>query len=177
MSTCPYCGVEMIEGLDECEQCGQTLTDLSIPAPSTRVEADLLLDCIEVLAPRTPSTVAPTTPVGDALKKMVAEQIGCVMVVEDDKLVGIFTERDAVTRLNTDATRLATQPIANFMTHDPVTLSSKDEIAFAVHKMNLGGYRHVPILVAGTLSGVISVRDILHYLTSRIAVAGQVAGE
>ena len=59
------------------------------------------------------------------------------------------------------------------MTADPVTLETSDKIAFALHKMNVGGYRHVPILFDGKLAGVISIRDILRYLTERIAGGGR----
>jgi CBS domain-containing protein len=52
-----------------------------------------------------------------------------------------------------------------------VTLDTSDKIAFALHKMNVGGYRHIPILFNGQLAGVISIRDILRYLTERIAAA------
>jgi CBS domain-containing protein len=52
-----------------------------------------------------------------------------------------------------------------------VTLETNDRIAFALHKMNVGGYRHIPILFDGKLAGVISIRDILRYLTDRIAAA------
>lgn len=171
MASCPYCGAEIIEGVDECEQCGQTLTDLSLPVPSMRVEQDLLTDCIELLNPKTPITLAPDAPVGNALTKMAHDGVGCVMVVEGDRLVGIFSERDAVMKLNVDAARLGQQPISHYMTHDPVTLSADDKIAFALHKMNLGGYRHIPILAGDKLVGVISIRDILDYLTQRITPA------
>ena len=118
--------------------------------------------------------VAPDTPVGDVLKKMVDETIGCVMVVDNGKLVGIFSERDALMKLNIDAAKFLNRPISQFMTADPVTLETDDKIAFALHKMNVGGYRHVPILFDGKLVGVISIRDILRYLTERIAAAGAV---
>ena len=175
MSTiiCPYCEAENIEGADECEKCGETLSDLSRRVPATRVEADLLRDRIEVLWPKSPSTVAPTTPVGEVLKKMVEETIGCVMVVDKGKLVGIFSERDALMKLNTDARKFLDRPISQFMTPEPVTLETGDKIAFALHKMNVGGYRHIPILFEGQLAGVISIRDILRYLTERIAATAR----
>jgi CBS domain-containing protein len=169
---CPYCEAENIEGADECEACGEALTDLSVRIPTTSVEADLLRDRIERLWPKSPTTVAPDTPVGDVLTKMVDKAIGCVMVVEKGKLVGIFSERDALMKLNSDASKYLSRPISQFMTHDPVTLETNDKIAFALHKMNVGGYRHVPILFEGSLAGVISIRDILRYLTERIAAAG-----
>lgn len=171
MSTllCPYCEAEIIEGADECEVCGEALTELSRRIPASSVEADLVRDRIERLWPKSPSTVTPDAAVGDVLKKMVDERIGCVMVVEGSKLIGIFSERDALMKLNTDAPKFLKRPISQFMTPDPVTLETNDKIAFALHKMNVGGYRHIPILFNGKLAGVISIRDILRYLTERIA--------
>jgi CBS domain-containing protein len=170
---CPYCDAENIEGADECEKCGEALVDLSVRIPATSVEGDLLRDRIERLWPKSPSSVGPATTVGEVLRKMVDERIGCVMVVDKGKLVGIFSERDALMKLNTDARKFLDRPISQFMTAGPVTLETSDKIAFALHKMNVGGYRHVPILFEGKLAGVISIRDILRYLTERIAAAGR----
>jgi CBS domain-containing protein len=169
MIICPYCDAENMEGADTCADCEASLTDLSIRAPASSVEADLLRDRIERLWPKSPSTVSPNTPVGDVLKKMVDQTIGCVMVVDGDELVGIFSERDALMKLNTDAAKFMGRPISQFMTPAPVTLETSDKIAFALQKMNVGGYRHLPILFQGKLAGVISIRDILRYLTERIA--------
>jgi CBS domain-containing protein len=171
---CPYCESEIIEGADECDVCGEGLTHLSRRIPASSVEADLVRDRIERLWPKSPSKVSPDTTVGEVLTKMVNERIGCVMVVENDKLVGIFSERDALMKLNVDAAKFLSRPISQFMTTDPVTLETNDKIAFALHKMNVGGYRHVPILFHGKLVGVISIRDILRYLTDRITVGGRI---
>jgi CBS domain-containing protein len=173
MIVCPYCDTENIEGADTCAECEAPLTELSVRVPASSVEADLLRDRIERLWPKSPSSVPPSMRVGDVLKKMVDEVIGCVMVVDQGKLVGIFSERDALMKLNTDAPKFLDRPISQFMTPDPVTLETSDKIAFALQKMNVGGYRHVPILFAGKLAGVISIRDILRYLTERIAAAGR----
>ena len=174
MLICPYCHAENIEGADECEQCNQPLNEMSLRVPATSVEADLLRDRVEKLWPKRPSTVSPETTVGEVLAKMVGETIGCVMVVDaDGKLIGIFSERDALMKLNVDAPKALAKPISQFMTTNPVTLDTGDKIAFALHKMNVGGYRHLPILFDGKLAGVISIRDILRYLTERIAAAAR----
>jgi len=173
MILCPYCEAENIEGADECDKCGAALTHLSIRVPATSVEADLLRDRIERLWPKSPTTVTPDTSVADVLKKMVDAKIGCVMIVDKDQLVGIFSERDALMKLNTDSSKFLGRPISQFMTPDPVTLETSDKIAYALHKMHVGGYRHVPILFEGKLAGVISIRDILRYLTERIAASGR----
>src|SRR3954452_9384744 len=166
---CPYCEAEIIEGADECDKCGEGLTHLSRRIPSSSVEADLLRDRIERLWPKSPSAVAPETTVGIVLKKMVDEGIGCVMVVDRAKVVGIFSERDALMKLNVEAAKSLDRPISQFMTAGPVTLETSDKIAYALHKMNVGGYRHMPILFESKLAGVISIRDILRYLSERIA--------
>ena len=121
MIICPYCDAENIEGADECDECSQPLTELSIRVPATSVEADLLRDRIERLWPKSPSTVPPDTTVGDVLKKMVDETIGCVMVVDGGKLVGIFSERDALMKLNVDAAKFVHQ--ADLAVHDAATRS------------------------------------------------------
>jgi len=73
-------------------------------------------------------------------------------------------------KVNTDAAHMADRPISSVMTADPVTLEAKDKIAYALHKMHVGGYRHLPIMTKGKLTGVISIRDILNYLAERIGV-------
>jgi CBS domain-containing protein len=170
MITCPFCGAENLEGADVCDDCQHSLTDLSYPLPSSAVEQGLLNDRIEILHPKRPSTVSPQTSVRDVLLQMTTESIGCVIVVEGNQVRGIFSERDALLRLGADVANFIDRPIETLMTPDPVTLRAEDKIAFALHKMHVGGYRHVPILAEEKLVGVISIRDILFYLAERIGV-------
>ncbi len=170
MITCPFCGAENLQGADVCDDCQYSLTDLSFPVPSTAVEEGLLEDQIEILSPKTPLTVSLGTSVGEVLKKMVDKSIGCVIVVDGDQVRGIFTERDALMRLGADVATYVDQPIESLMIPDPITLNARDKIAFALHKMHVGGYRHIPILSEEKLVGVISIRDILNYLTERIGL-------
>jgi CBS domain-containing protein len=169
MLLCPACGAENIEGSDECDQCLAPLTHLSLPQAVSAVERGLLKDRIEVLKPRPPLMVGPETPIGEVLKRMVSDRLGCAVVVDDDRrLLGIFTERDALTRLNVDAAKMADKPVSSVMTTEPATLRARDKIAYALHRMHVGGFRHVPILDDHErLVGVISIRGILAYLTER----------
>jgi CBS domain-containing protein len=172
MILCPACGVENLEGADECKACQQSLTDLSRPQPRTTVEKGLMSDRIDYLQPRKPLTVAPSDTIGNVLKKMVAEKIGCVMIMEGDQLRGIFTEFDAMMKINTDIASMKDKPISLVMTDKPVTLNLENKIAYALHQMHVGGYRHLPILSGGKLVGVSSIRDILNYLAQRLVPAG-----
>ena len=99
MIACPYCDCENIEGTDVCDQCGQPLSDMHLTSPNSLVEISLLSDRIEALQPRQPVTVSVDTPISDVLKKMVANKMGCVLVLEGETLVGIFSERDALLKL------------------------------------------------------------------------------
>ena len=169
MILCPDCGFENIEGSDECQQCGQSLTTLHLAEPATDVERSLLDDRVGVLNPKLPVAVTPETPVGEVLQQLVAQSIGCVIVVENEELVGIFSERDALQKLNVDFAALREHPVSEYMTSDPQTLAADSKVAFAVQRMDLGSYRHVPIVDnQGRPVGIVSVRDILRYLADKM---------
>jgi CBS domain-containing protein len=169
MITCPDCGFENIDGADECEKCSQPLSALSKPRPATRLERCVMKDRIEDLVPREPFVVSGAAPVGEVLRQMVARSIGSAVILENRQVVGIFTERDALCRLNEDAAGLADRPVSEFMTSPVETVEMTDRVAFALHKMDLGGYRHLPVLGAeGRIVGVISVRDILTHLLAAL---------
>lgn len=170
MVECPFCGQENTEGTDVCMDCQHSLTDLSNPSLVSPVERGLMKDRIKALSPKTPLTVTPQTPISEVLKQMIDASIGCVMIVDGDQLQGIFSEYDAVRKVGANAAQLAERPISTVMTSSPITLEAKDKIAYALHKMHVGGYRHLPIMTNGKLTGVISIRDILAYLSERIGV-------
>lgn len=168
MITCPDCGYENIPGADACEQCQQSLSTLTEPSPTSSIERNIAEDRIELLGPKQPVSVSPGTPISEVLDLLVAHSIGCVIVEENGQLVGIFSERDALFRINTDASQVGERPVSEFMTPSPETLEITDKIAFALHRMDLGGYRHIPILSGGKVTGIISIRDILRYMTERL---------
>jgi CBS domain-containing protein len=136
------------------------------------VERGLLVDPVDVLSPRKPIVIDSQATVAQTLRLMVDKWIGCVFVVEGESIVGVFSERDALIRLSVHAGELGDEPISRFMTPHPQSLTRDAKIAFAVHRMDLGGFRHVPIIDGeGRAVGVISARDILRYLAEKIAVA------
>jgi len=161
MTLCAQCGCDNLAGEDTCAECHQPL---SAKKHRSFVERSLLRDPIRALDPSLPVCVGPRTPVSHVLDLLVTRRIGCVLIAEHGHLLGIFTERDAVKRLGAEFRSYLNQPISFFMSTRPEALEIDDKIAFAVHRMDLGGYRHVPILDEGRISGVISVRDILRYI-------------
>jgi CBS domain-containing protein len=170
MTLCPYCGSQNIPGDDDCAQCGQPLDDAHLTPPTNEVERTLLRDRIHVLVPKAPITVAPAMPVGEVMRLMVQHRIGCVVVVDGDRPIGIFSERDALGKIGAAASQAAGRPVSDFMTPNPQSLVADAKIAFAVQRMDVGGYRHLPIVSdRGELIGIISARDILRHLTETMA--------
>jgi CBS domain-containing protein len=167
---CPYCDYEVIEGADVCEGCGQPLTEFHLPVPATPVERALLTDRVRLFQGRRPLLVSPTMPVREVLRLLVDNRVGCVLVAEQGRVVGIFTERDVLMKLGERAVEWGDRPVAEFMTSKVESLPPSAKIAFAVHRMDQGGYRHVPVLdEQGQAVGIFSVRDILSYLTRKLS--------
>jgi len=122
---------------------------------------------IRVLEPRTAVLVGAGDTVAEAVRLMNEHRIGCVVVVDREALIGIFTDRDVVRRVLPGGTPLERAVVGDFMTRDPGVLSPEDPIAFALNRMSFGGYRHVPLVdAAGHPVAVVSVRDIVRFLVA-----------
>jgi CBS domain-containing protein len=111
-------------------------------------------------------SVPPGTTIGETARIMKEHRIGCVLVEEEGRLLGIFTERDILTKLVGTGYDPAKVQVDSVMTKNPETLTPEDPIAFAVQRMSVGGYRHLPLIEAttGRPVGILSVKDIVDYL-------------
>jgi CBS domain-containing protein len=164
---CPNCGhPNNIPGAEECEQCHQDLTQFDQPAAQDQVERHLMEDPVRTMRLRAPVAVRPTTTISSAIQTMLDHNIGAVLVVDErGALVGIFSERDLLTRVAGLYDDFGDKAVSEFMTENPETVSCDDRLAFAAHKMAIGGYRHIPVLTNGTPSGVLSIRDMIRFIT------------
>ncbi len=112
-------------------------------------------------------TVPPDATVAKALELMRKKRVSAVVVVErrrTRRVVGIFTERDLVNRA-LPARGFARAAVERFMTPEPETLRPEDPVAYALNKMSVGRFRHVPLVDgAGRPAGVISIRDVADFL-------------
>ena len=162
---CPSCGHPNLPGADECSKCQLALSPLDLPAPGDRVESSLMTDTVAVLKPRPPVTVPETAPLGTAVGVMIATRVGAVLVTgADDSLVGILTERDFLSKV-AGQSGYEGLPVRQFMTPNPETVCLTDPLAFALRKMDVGSYRHLPVVERGKPVGVVSVRDVLRHVT------------
>jgi CBS domain-containing protein len=103
--------------------------------------------------------VEPSATVAEAATLMGERHVGSALVIEDDRATGIFTERDVLRALASDFDA-AHHPVADWMTHDPMTVDVSTDVRTARNLMLDGGFRHLPVLEAGRLVGIISIRDI-----------------
>ncbi|MCH7782259.1 CBS domain-containing protein [candidate division KSB1 bacterium] len=96
----------------------------------------------------------------DAVRIMREHEFGAITVTEGGKLVGIFTERDLVVSVN----RLDAL-VSDVMTRDPVSLRESDPIIHAAHNMQVGGYRHIPIVDDEDRPvSIVSIKDVVRYV-------------
>lgn len=166
---CPFCGHENVPGADTCDECMQPLTDVE-PAAAPPAH-NILYNQVRVLRPASPVYVATDATVHEAIRTMFEHRIGCVLVGDRDHLDGVFSERDVLMKVSEDPAAHADRPIAEFMTPRPETVALDDHIAFALHKMDVGGYRHLPVTENDRVVGIISVRDILKLVVQEAAAS------
>jgi CBS domain-containing protein len=122
------------------------------------------VECISRLHPTPPRHIGPDQSVAEAVALMRQYEVGCLVVTQEDRLIGIFTERDLMRRVLAAGLPLTT-PVSACMTPDPVLVDEKESIRAAVRRMEEGGYRHLPVIGdTGKPVGILSVKRIVHYL-------------
>lgn len=111
-----------------------------------------------------PVWVEATASIRDAVAVMNRRGVGCVLVVEEDRLAGIFTERDLLRKVVTGRDLDAT-PVGAVMTPEPECLTLDDGIAYALNMMSDGGFRRIPLVDGdGRPAGVVTMRNIVDYI-------------
>ena len=171
---CPHCSYDNLPGSEQCENCLADMTQLDRPVAQDRVERSLMEDTVSQLAPRRAITLAPTAPVREAIDVLLTHNIGAVLIVNNaGKLLGIFSERDLLTKVADPAGDHLDRPVLDFMTANPETVRPTDTLAFVLHQMDVGGYRHLPVLKDGQPLGMISVRDMLRHMTRLCKTCGR----
>lgn len=131
-------------------------------------QLSLSAESVSAAYPDEPLFVSPVATVGEVLQLLRTQKQTSVLICEGDtpghgKLLGIFTERDALNWIA--AGKDLEQPISDAMSRDPASLQASTSVGEAIKMMSEGKYRRLPILAAdGTPHGMASVRGIVHYL-------------
>ena len=132
---------------------------------ATTLAQNLRADPISRLSLRPVCSVEGSTTIDETLRRMIEGRTGCALVTEQDRLVGIFTERDFVDRVLAGGSVAVRQPISSVMTRSPKTIANSEGIQTAIETMEGGAYRHLPVIGEdGKPVGVLSVKDVVRYL-------------
>jgi CBS domain-containing protein len=132
---------------------------------------NLRKDSVSRLQPAPPWSVERSGTVSDAVDLMRKENIGCVLVSDDGRLVGLFTERDLMRRVLAVGKPLSL-PVSEVMTPVPLTVQPRDSIRIAVRRLQEGGHRHLPVVdEAHRPVGLLSVKRVVRYLVEHYPAA------
>jgi len=114
-----------------------------------------------VMEPKKLLTAPPQTSVAKAAKLMTRKKVGAIAVVEQQNLVGIFTERDALFRVIAAGHDPKTTTLAEVMTSAPQVVDPDKSFGYALLLMYQKGFRHLPVIENGKLIGIVSTRNAL----------------
>ena len=107
------------------------------------------------------ASAEPQQTVLEVARLMVDRNIGAVPVLKQGELVGIFSERDLMTRVVVPGLDPARTRVSEVMTEDPLTIAPNDNLETCMTLMRRHGFRHLPVCTGRELRGVVSLRDIL----------------
>jgi len=161
---CPSCGYDNIEGADRCEECLTSLFNLDEAQGGRRDLARSVMEDNLSELDQEFLGVASDTSVGEVINQMKAARLGCALVIDDGKLVGIFTERDLLNRFTGKDSLAQSTAVRDLMSPNPETLRETDSVATALNKMSMGRYRHIPVVKADGSYCVTSIKHVLKYL-------------
>lgn len=162
MIRCPACEAVNYAGEELCEACGADLRAIDVPQDAADFSGRLLGEHLDALGIEAPPTVANGTSAAAAIARMKDDGLECLLVVDGDRLVGIVTYQDALVKLH--GRPLAGLAVDELMTRDPAVLRHDDTTAVAIHKMAVGGFRHIPIVEDGRLVGLVQARNVFGHL-------------
>ncbi|HEY3788873.1 MAG TPA: CBS domain-containing protein [Urbifossiella sp.] len=131
---------------------------------SMELSRNLRVDSVSRLQPTPPLSIEDHDTVAAAIETMRREKTGCLLVTRKGCLVGVFTERDLLTRVLAADLPLSV-PMAECLTANPVKVGPKDSVQTAIERMEKGGYRHLPVVdELNRPIGILSARRVVHYL-------------
>ena len=163
-TSCPSCGANNLEGVDQCANCGGDLSKVDLPKPASQIEQTVMQLPLTSVGMTPVHAVPPDTALEVVVQTLVRQKVDLVEVVEDGRLLGVLSVRDVVARVGADYREKLNRPVREFMTPNPETLPPDAPVTFAINKMDVGGYRHIPVVQGERMLGVISATDVIRHL-------------
>jgi CBS domain-containing protein len=166
---CPECRTDNIEGADYCANCGADLYGLDRPGASGGEGPEFIQEPLSNVPAKAPVKVAPSDPVGLAVRMMQRTDTNCVLVMDGARLAGLITPWDILHKVAGPTEDLNAVTCGQVMTRDPVFLREQDNIAVAINKMSIGGFRHIPLLQGETPVAVVDIGDVFRHIARHLA--------
>lgn len=109
--------------------------------------------------------ISPETTIKDAIDKLNQLEKGCLMVVEENKLIGVLSDRDILNKAVLEYEEIKDEPVTRVMTDSPIYVKIYDSSAKALSVMAVAGYRHVPVLDEDmNVCGIVSPQRVTAFL-------------
>ena len=115
-------------------------------------------------------TVNEAMPLVEAVREMNMRRVGAVLVLDHERLVGVFTERDVLRAVAEGLT--ADAVVGHWMTRGPETIEPDQPAEHAAVLMIHGGFRHLPVVAEGRVVGILSIRDLMRGVLDDAAPRG-----
>ncbi len=163
---CPSCGYDNIEGVDRCDDCLTPLGNFDVSRSGGAAEGlakSVMEDDLRELDQEFLG-VTSNTPALEVINQMKRAHVGCALVIDNGKLLGIFTERDVLNKLTGKSALVGTPLVKDLMSPNPETLRESDSVATALNKMSMGRYRHIPVVKNDGTYSVTSIKHVLRYI-------------
>ena len=116
----------------------------------------------DILHPQGPATVGPDASVVEAARRMAERNVGAILVLDNGKLCGIFSERDVMTRVVAEGLDPVSTPVRFVMSTTLATIDESASVEQAGKLMDEHKCRHLPVMRGGEVVGVVSMRDLMH---------------
>ena len=120
------------------------------------------------------ATIAPVQPVADLITELVSRKVGALVVVQDEEVAGIVSERDVVRGLHESGKAVLDGPVSALMTAAVHTCSLSDDVDSVASTMTERRIRHMPVIEDGQLVGIVSIGDVV---SSRLRQLEQERGQ
>jgi signal-transduction protein with cAMP-binding, CBS, and nucleotidyltransferase domain len=153
----------------DAEESVDPLSDFEPHEYSSELARAFAEDPIESVDSKPYLRVSRFTSVHEAVEMLHDSGDSSLLVVDGERLVGIFTERDVLERVVEKYPRISTQPVENFMTTDPTIVYQSDPAAAAAAAIAIAGHRHVPVVdMDENIQGVISPRRVFEFIEKHL---------
>ena len=150
--------------IDAAEQ-DDPLSNFEPVSYSTELQRALAEDHVGALNSRPYLMIAPQAPLSEAIEMLHQSGVSSLLVVDGQRLVGIFTERDVLEKVVEQYSRVSSDPVERFMTSDPTIVFQTDPSAAAAAAIAVAGHRHVPVVdMDQHVQGIVSPRRVFEFM-------------